>query len=75
MEAALSGVIALLLSLKFADYKSKQADETIQALQAKLELLEEKSGKLDKEMATKLVSTVLPVAKAVNRLNQEVGLS
>ena len=63
------------MSLKFADYKSKQADETIQALQAKLELLEEKSGKLDKEMATKLVSTVLPVAKAVNRLNQEVGLS
>ena len=74
MEAALSGVLSLLLALKFTDMKSKQIDEEIRALEAKVEKLSEEAKALDQELAGKLMQTLLPVAKAVNRLNQEIGL-
>ena len=74
MEAALSGVLSLLLALKFTDMKSKQSDEQIRALEAKVEKLSEEAKALDQELAGKLMQTLLPVAKAVNRLNQEIGL-
>ena len=74
MEATLSGVLALLLALKFTDMKSKQSDEQIRALEARVEKLSEEAKALDQELAAKLMQTLLPVAKAVNRLNQEIGL-
>ena len=74
MEAAISGIVALLLSLKYTDFKAKKAKESLEALQAKVESVEVNTSKMDKEMAGKFVTTLLPVAKAVNRLNQEVGI-
>ena len=74
MEATLSGVLALLLALKFTDIKSKQADEQIRALESKVEELSKEARELDQEMAKKQLEILLPVAKAVNRLNQEIGL-
>ena len=74
MEATLSGVLALLLALKFTDMKSKQADEQIRALESKVEELSKEARELDQEMAKKQLEILLPVAKAVNRLNQEIGL-
>ena len=74
MEATLSGVLALLLALKFTDIKSKQEDEQIRALESKVEELSKEARELDQEMAKKQLEILLPVAKAVNRLNQEIGL-
>ena len=74
MEAALSGVLSLLIALKFTDMKSKKADEEIRALTERVELLSNEAKELDQQLAGKLMQTLLPVAKAVNRLNQEIGL-
>ena len=41
---------------------------------AKVELLETRNKAVDKEMLQKIMTTVMPIAKAVNKLNTEVGL-
>ena len=67
LEYVVGPVLALLLGMKFTDLKSKDKDTQIQELQAKVELLE---GELPKKM----MATLIPVAKAVNKINQQLGL-
>jgi len=67
LEYIVGPVLALLLGMKFTDLKSKEKDEKITELQTKIELIEVETPK-------KLMATLVPVAKAVQKLNQEVGL-
>ena len=67
LEYIVGPVLALLLGMKFTDMKSKEKDEKITELQTKIELIEVETPK-------KLMATLVPVAKAVQKLNQEVGL-
>ena len=72
--AIVGPVIALLLSLKFTDKCQKNHQAEYEALVAKVELLENRNEAVDKEMLQKIMTTVMPIAKAVNKLNREVGL-
>ena len=74
IEYVVGPVLALLLGMKFSDYKSKQADKTIAELNEKIEKLEQHTSEVENEMPKKLMATVMPIAKAVNKLNQQVGL-
>ena len=74
VEYVVGPVLALLLGMKFSDYKSKEAQKTITELQAKVEQLQERNNEVENELAKKVMATVLPIAKAVNKLNQTVGL-
>jgi hypothetical protein len=67
LEFVVGPVLSLLIALKFGDMKNKEREKEIAALQAKVELLE---GELPK----KVMATMLPVAKAVQKLNAQVGL-
>ena len=67
-------LLALLISLKFTDAKHKEHRKEYEALVAKVESLETRNETVDKEMLQKIMTTVMPIAKAVNKLNQEVGL-
>ena len=67
LEYAIGPVLALLIGMKFTDLKSKEKDTKIQSLEAKIELLED-------EVPKKMMATLVPVAKAVQKLNQQVGL-
>ncbi|MFZ8903634.1 MAG: hypothetical protein ACO20I_06850 [bacterium] len=81
MEYLVAPVLALLVSLKFtASEKEKQA-LTIRDLDERIEMLEEQilelqgsDDKRDEEFSKKVMATIMPVAKAVNRLNQTVGI-
>ena len=64
----------MLVSMKFSDYKIKESEKTLNDLQAKIELIEENNNKLQSELPKKVMATVLPVAQAVQKLNQQVGL-
>lgn len=64
----------MLVSMKFSDYKIKESEKTLNELQAKIELIEENNDKLQSELPKKVMATVLPVAQAVQKLNQQVGL-
>ena len=67
LEYIVGPVLALLLGMKFTDLKSKEKDAKITELEEKITLIETETPK-------KLMATLLPVAKAVQKLNQEVGL-
>ncbi len=67
-------VVALLISLKLTDNRFKKHQSEYEALVTKVELLESRNEEVDKEMLKKIMTTVMPIAKAVNKLNQEVGL-
>ena len=74
MYYAIGPVLALLISLKFTQQQHTKHQKEYEALVAKVELLETRNEQVDKEMLQKVMTTVLPIAKAVNKLNQEVGL-
>ncbi len=67
-------LVALLVSLKFTDNRFKKHEQGYEALVSKIELLDNRNEVMDKEMLQKIMTTVMPIAKAVNKLNQEVGL-
>ena len=74
MEYVIGPVLALLLSLKYAQHNDVKQLKRYEALVTKVELLENRNEQVDKEMLKKIMTTVMPIAKAVNKLNQEVGL-
>ena len=74
LEYIVGPVLALLVGMKFSVYKSKEAEKTIAELKEKVVLLEKSTSTLENELPKKVMATMLPVAKAVQKLNQQVGL-
>ena len=74
LEFVVGPVLSLLIALKFGDIKDKKRESEINALQQRVELLEKSSSELENELPKKVMATMLPVAKAVQKLNQQVGL-
>ena len=72
--AIVGPVLALLISLKYTQQQQTKHQKEYEALVTKVELLESRNQEVDKEMLQKIMTTVMPIAKAVNKLNQEVGL-
>jgi hypothetical protein len=67
-------VLALLISLKFTQQQSVKRDERFKAIEADVQSLVVRNEEVDKEMLRKIMTTVMPIAKAVNKLNTEVGI-
>ena len=74
LEFVVGPVLSLLIALKFGDIKDKKRESEINALQERVELLEKSASTLENELPKKVMATMLPVAKAVQKLNQQVGL-
>ena len=75
MEYAIVGsVLSLLVSMKFADYRTKEAEEKIKALQANVELVTTAVQTSEKEAPKKTLMIVAPVAKAVKELQTAIGV-
>jgi hypothetical protein len=67
LEFVVGPVLALLVALKFGDMKDKEREKEINALQQKIELMQA-------ELPKQVLTTMVPVAKAVNKINQQLGL-
>ena len=74
MEYVLGPVLAVLVTLKFADFNIKKQTKVITALEEKMLELEENAKVAEAEVPKKMMATLLPVAKAVNKINQQLGL-
>ena len=74
LEYVIGPVLALLVGMKFSVYKSKEQEKTISELKEKVIVLEKSASTLEAELPKKVMATMLPVAKAVQKLNQQVGL-
>ena len=75
MEYAIVGsVLSLLVSMKFANYKSKEAEERIKTLESKVELVSTAVKTSEQEAPKKTLMIVAPVAKAVKELQNAIGV-
>ena len=74
LEYVVGPLLALLVGMKFSVYKNKQTEKTIAELKEQVVLLEKSTATLENELPKKVMATMLPVAKAVQQLNQQVGL-
>ena len=74
LEYVVGPILALLVGMKFSVYKNKETEKTIAELKEKVVLLEKSTSTLEDELPKKVMATMLPVAKAVQKLNQQVGL-
>ncbi len=74
MYYVLGPVLAVLISLKYTKHVTDKHQKEYQELLTKVELVEKRNTEMDKEMLQKVMTTLLPIAKAVNRLNGEVGI-
>jgi hypothetical protein len=74
MYYVLGPILALLVSLKYTQQQNTKQLKEYETLVARVELIENRNEALDKEMLQKIMTTVMPIAKAVNKLNQEVGI-
>lgn len=78
MEYIASGVLALLLGMKFTDFTSKKQkkefEEAQQELVVRIEEMDSKLTATEIETLKKVLRTIQPVAVAVQRLNTEVGI-
>jgi len=74
LEYVVGPVLALLVGMKFSVYKSKEQEKIITELKEKVIVLEKSTSQLEAELPKKVMATMLPVAKAVQKLNQQVGL-
>ena len=74
MEYVLGPILALLAGMKFSVWKTKQLEDKIVSLEAKVETVVTRLDETDAEMPKRLMATVAPVAIAVKKLNEQVGL-
>ena len=74
LEFVVGPVLSLLLAMKFGAMKDKKREEELVSLREKVELLEKVTNERETELPKKVMATILPVAKAVQKLNQQVGL-
>ena len=74
LEFVVGPVLAVLVGMKFSVYKNKENEKQIAELKEKVLVLEKSASTLESELPKKVMATMLPVAKAVQKLNQQVGL-
>ena len=74
MEYVLGPVLAVLVTLKFADFNIKKQGKVITELEEKVLVLEKNAKVAEAEVPKKMMATLLPVAKAVQKLNTQVGI-
>ena len=74
LEFVVGPILSSLIAMKFDDIRDKKQKEEIAALQEKVIVLEKSASSLESELPKKVMATMMPVAKAVQKLNQQVGL-
>lgn len=75
MEYVIGPVLALLIGMKFSDYKSKDVDK--RCYERYLEIttkVDEKIREQNELMSTQTLKVLMPVAKSVTAINQQLGL-
>tara|TARA_R110002074_G_scaffold96841_2_gene210347 strand:+ start:2721 stop:2948 length:228 start_codon:yes stop_codon:yes gene_type:complete len=74
MEYIIGPVLTLLIAMKFTDYRQKDIEAKLGVMQEQVALVEKTMEQRETELPKKLVATMVPLAKAVKLLNQQVGI-
>ena len=74
LEYVVGPVLALLVSLKFSDMQLKKQQAQVDEVNQRIEAISKVMDDFETEVPKKMMATMLPVAKAVQKLSQQVGL-
>jgi len=74
MEYIIGPVLTLLIAMKFTDYRQKDIEAKLGVMKEQVALVEKTMEQRETELPKKLVATMVPLAKAVKVLNQQVGI-
>ena len=74
IEYLVGPVVAVVISLKYTKYMTDKQSAKCDTCCAQIESVEKRLETHDTEILKKVMTTGVPVAKAVNRLNNEVGI-
>ena len=67
-------MVALMLGMKFTAYKAKEHQKEYEALVERVIKVETFNEKHEQQMYRNVMTTVAPIANAVQKLNREVGI-
>ena len=75
MEYVVGPILALLLGMKFTDYKSKkQIKELEEKQEALIALIDKKIVESNTQMSQQSLKLMMPMAKSVTAINKQLGL-
>ena len=71
MEYVVGPVLALLIGMKFSDYKTKELQKKVDTV---IETVDQKIVEQNTNMSQQTLKILLPVAKSVTKINEQLGL-
>ena len=71
MEYVVGPVLALLIGMKFSDYKTKELQKKVDTV---IETVDQKIVEQNTTMSQQTLKILMPVAKSVNKINEQLGL-
>ena len=75
MEYVVGPIIALLLGMKFTDYKTKEQIKQLEKTNKELvTLVDEKMIENTKQVSQQTLRMMMPMAKSVTAINKQLGL-
>ena len=74
VEYAVGPVLALLISLKYTKVIINKKISKYDEILTRLEKVENRVDQIDRETLKKMMITLTPVAKAVNELQEAIGI-
>lgn len=75
MEYAIGPILALLLGMKFTDYKTKEQIKELETKQEELlALVDKKIIESNTQMSQQSLKLMMPMAKSVTAINKQLGL-
>ena len=75
MEYAIGPILALLLGMKFTDYKTKEQIKELETKQEELlVLVDKKIIESNTQMSQQSLKLMMPMAKSVTAINKQLGL-
>jgi cell division protein FtsB len=74
MEYIIGPVISLLIAFKFVDVRQKQLHTKLKDTRDQIAFVEMLLEQRETELPKKLVATMVPLAKEVKKLKEEVGI-
>ena len=71
MEYVVGPVLALLIGMKFSDYKTKELQKKVDTV---IETVDQKIVEQNTTMSQQTLKILMPVAKSVTKINEQLGL-
>ena len=71
MEYVVGPVLALLIGMKFADYKTKELQKKVDTV---IETVDQKIVEQNTNLSQQTLKILMPVAKNVTKINEQLGL-